>query len=111
MILGFGVTETTTARNIINECLIAIKENKDEHPLEIIETIREKYNDAYEANGEMNRSESPQRYSCFWVYESGECLLFNFHHINRRHPFSPDGWAMMKAQWVLNIKTGDIFSQ
>ena len=111
MILGFGKTEETVARDILQECYNAIERDKEISSIEAIESVRAKYNKLYDEYGQMDASEVPERYSCFWAYESGEYFRFTFHHINRRHPFSNDGWAMLKSTWILEAKTGKIFME
>jgi len=46
--------------------------------------------DEYDA---MPRETAPERYTRFWYY--GDQL--HYHHINRRHAMSPDGWALLKV--------------
>ncbi len=111
MILGFGKIEDTTARDILKKCCKAISDNPNIPPIDSIETIRDIYNKQYNEYGSKNASEVPERYSCFWAYQSGEYFRFQFHHINRRHPFSKDGWAMIQSTWLLNTITGEIFKE
>lgn len=42
--------------------------------------------------GKLPREAAPERYTRFWCYDG----KIHYHHINRRHPFSPDGWAMWR---------------
>lgn len=56
----------------------------------------------------MDRNDVPERYSYFWyvvnkIYDGKYIIEFSFHHINRRHPFSPDGWALLETKWILSI--------
>lgn len=109
MIIGFGTKETDTARRILKECYAAIEKDRGLPAIDSIETIRAVYNKQYEDYGSKKTSEVPQRYCCFWAYQSGEYFRFDFHHINRRSLLSSDGWAMMKATWLLDTVTGKIF--
>ena len=111
MILGFGTSEIDTARNILKECYAAIEKDRSKPAKDIVaevQTAHKKQCDEYDGK---ERSESPERYSYFWASESGEYFRFDFHHINRRHPMSNDGWAMMKSTWILNITTGKMFQE
>ena len=42
----------------------------------------------------LPRGIAPQRYTYAWCYDG---KIF-YHHINREHPFSPDGWALLKVE-------------
>ena len=111
VILGFGDSETKTARKIIQECLSAIKKAKGELPANVIKPVEKKYHKTSDEYDKMSRSNAPERYSRFWAYESGGYIKFTFHHINRRHPFSPDGWALLKTNWILDIETEKMFHE
>lgn len=111
VILGFGTTETNTAKKILKECYEAIEKDRGTSAIENIERVRSVYNKQYNEYGEKDASEVPERYCCFWAYKSEEYFRFNFHHINRRHPMSNDGWAMMKSTWILDVVTGKIFQE
>lgn len=49
----------------------------------------------------------PDRYSDFHAYVLGDCnyiaVILSFMHINRRHAFSPDGWASMQNKRTVVI--------
>ncbi len=107
IILGFGNSETKTARTIIQECLAGIKKT-GHNAIKPIEKKNHKTCDEYD---KMNRSNAPERYSRFWAFESGGFVKFSFHHINRRHPFSPDGWALLKTAWILDIEAEKVFCE
>ena len=111
MILGFGITETKTARAIIQECLAAIRDNQGKPASESIEPIRNRHEQAYDENGKLDKANAPERYSCFWCSCSGGFVRFDFHHINRRHVLSPDGWGMLQTSWVLDVEEGKIFQE
>mgnify|MGYP006383564061 CR=1 FL=1 len=60
----------------------------------------------------MTREDAPDRYSYFWaihhaIYEGKSIVEFTMHHINRRHAFSPDGWALLVTRWVLMVDPHD----
>ncbi len=53
----------------------------------------------------------PHRYTRFWCYTLGDCnhivFIITFHHINRRHALSPDGWGMMESKRVFDVYSHD----
>ncbi len=53
----------------------------------------------------------PERYSYFWISvvadASHMCFIVKFHHINRRHALSPDGWAVMLNEHVFCVHEWD----
>lgn len=53
----------------------------------------------------------PHRYSSFYCYTLGDCnhivFILSFHHINRRHAMSPDGWAMLQSKRVFDVYSYD----
>ena len=111
IILGFGVTETKTALRVIKECYNLIKNNPNKLVCEVIKEVEQRYKELSNNYDKMSRSEVPERYSCFWARKSGEVIIFDFHHINRQHSMSPDGWALLKSFWILDIETGGIFEK
>lgn len=111
MILGFGKVETDTARNILRECYVAIKKDGNKPAKEAVTAVQAAHKKQCDEYDGKERSEAPERYSYFWARESDEFFRFDFHHINRRHPMSNDGWALLKSTWVLDITTGKIFQE
>ncbi len=108
MILGFGDTETKTAISIIEECISKRNRNKEIFEQEI-KKIKDKYYDLQEQYNDKSTDDVPERYSYFWfsvykIYDGYFIITFWFHHINRRHPFSADGWALLKTYWIAEIK-------
>ena len=106
MILGFGSSEKETAIKIINECanelLIGNK----------IDPIEKRYMDESEKYKKKDKDAVPERYSYFWaitheIYPGKYIVEFVFHHINRRHPLSEDGWASLLTEWILVFKMSD----
>lgn len=111
IIFGFGVTEEETARQIIKECADAIEATDKDHK-NAVEKVYEKYSDLDKKYKPMKSSDAPERYSYFFYsyYEMypGNCVVkFSFHHINRQHPFSDDGWAMLATEWILAVDRDD----
>lgn len=97
MIIGFGDTEIKTAIAAIKECEKAIKESI-ENAENTIKAIQTKYSVFSET----------ARYSyfffnCIKIYEGRYIVEYTFHHINRKHAFSPDGWGLLITHWVLSI--------
>lgn len=92
MIIGFGTTEVETARQIIMECL------KGEP--RVIQARHEE-----DANNHKGNPNPPERYTTFYlnrheIYPGYTIITFRMLHINRRHPFSPDGWACLNTRWI-----------
>jgi len=110
MTVGFGNTEIKTAIKIIEECVA--KKNKNKKLFEQkIKKIKKKYDNLAEEYKNKNANEAPERYSYFWfslygIYD-GYFITFLFHHINRRHPFSEDGWALLRTYWIAEIEFED----
>ena len=109
LILGFGKTEDDTARKILKECYDAIGKDRGKPAKDVVAAVQEVYKKQDDEYGEKPASEVPERYSYFWASESGKYFRFDFHHINRRHPMSSDGWALLKSTWILDVTTGGIF--
>ena len=86
IVLGFGSVETRT-REEIKKLLIETCKTIDD-----ARRISKAWNDKNKAFDSMSKEESPERYTNFYIHD-GE---IKYHHINRRHAFSPDGWALME---------------
>jgi len=56
-------------------------------------------------------ADHPDRYSRYWATvldnASHIVVILTFHHINRRHALSPDGWGMMEAERLVHIRSSD----
>jgi len=105
MIIGFGKSEIETASRIIGECIDFAK-NKDVELGIAAKRIQEKYAEAEKEYKKMSKEDAPERYSYFYfnhhkIYDGLEYISFKFHHINRRHALSPDGWALFVTKWML----------
>lgn len=108
MIIGFGSIEVATAQSIIEECHEAMTEDG----IQGVEKIKAKYAADEERYKVMGRDEAPERYTYFWFsycekYEGRYFIEFTMHHVNRRHPFSPDGWALLITKWILGVDPND----
>jgi hypothetical protein len=59
------------------------------------------------SDGYKDAEQYPDRYSSFHAYVLGDCnyivVILSFMHINRRHAFSPDGWAGMQSERAVVI--------
>ncbi len=111
LILGFGTVEIDTARKILKECYAAIEKDKESPARDVVAAIQAAHKKQCDKYDKQDRSEAPERYSYFWARESGEYFRFDFHHINRRHPMSNDGWALLKSTWLLSTITGKVFQE
>ena len=111
MILGFGKVEDDTARTIMRECYKALGSDLGKDVHEIIRSIENDNKQSSDKYDKMSKSEAPERYSRFWTCTYNKYVEFVFHHINRRHAFSPDGWALLKTVWILDTETGAIFHE
>ena len=54
----------------------------------------------------------PDRYSYFWATTFSDAghivFILRFHHINRRHALSADGWGMMTSERLFYVSSTDI---
>lgn len=122
MIIGFGSTEKqfeTDLENKIKEHVTsAYSSNGDSYFTEAFCREIDKWVNGVakesQERGELyKKAEShPDRYSYFWVstVNNASHLVFilSIHHINRRHAFSPDGWALFQTKPLFCVSTSDI---
>ncbi|HDY87869.1 MAG TPA: hypothetical protein ENH82_07110 [bacterium] len=103
MILGFGVSEETAARGIIEHCKKAL--SSEDSPEKIVEAIRQETKAEAEKYDKMDRATAPERYTYFFFRHFANSTVFTFDmwHINRRHACSADGWACLRTYWALTI--------
>ena len=107
MILGFGSNEVEIAHKIMDECIAAV-ESCPKNPEQAIKSIKKKYDDDEKKYAGMDKQDAPERYTYFWFcyyspYDQKQIVEFTFHHINRRHALSLDGWGLLATRWVLII--------
>lgn len=54
----------------------------------------------------------PDRYSYFYprlIHTASDLIVrVTFHHVNRRHGLSPDGWALMATKRLFDIEYSDL---
>lgn len=57
-------------------------------------------------------SDFPERYSSYYPHVLGDAshvvAVITFHHTNRRHPMSPDGWALMATKKCFCVRASDL---
>ena len=82
VVLGFGCVEENEREKI--------KQALRERPTQ---QVLDEWNGRADEYDKMPRETAPERYTRFWYY--GDQL--HYHHINRRHAMSPDGWALLKV--------------
>ena len=88
IVLGFGKQEEIARKEILN-LLNSCPSNKWEE----YNKISKEWNAKNEVFDKMSRETAPERYTNFYIYEES----IHFNHINRRHAFSPDGWALLQV--------------
>ncbi len=87
--IGFGSTEEQAEQSIKND-LAEIG----------LEATKEKWNKQADINDKLPKEEAPERYTRFWYYDN----TIKYHHINRRHALSPDGWALLQTEEPFGVK-------
>jgi len=85
--LGFGCVEEEEQQRIKRFLIRSLLEGKSVYDVSAAWNVERKPYD------KMSRDEAPERYTTFYVYDNE----IHYHHINRRHPFSPDGWALLQV--------------
>ena len=87
IILGFGSRERQVQQDVKQAVMDGVRAGRD------VGDILQKWNDEADAYDKCAQEAAPERYTSIWYY--GDAL--HFHHVNRRHPFSPDGWAALEV--------------
>jgi hypothetical protein len=124
MILGFGSTETEVEQREGQWVTELLKEELSTAPAlreffhnQTIDLLRGKLKDRSEslkAEAETYRTATsfPDRYSTYWFSILHDAcnvvVIFRFSHYNRRHPFSPDGWAMWQHVYLHYVDLDDV---
>lgn len=119
MILGFGTTETEMEQYEGERVLAFLKEQgprdffRDEDVAAVDAFLKQRSQELRSIADENKVSANPPgRYSTFWASvlanASNLVVIFNFMHINRRHPFSPDGWASLSNRYVHVIELDEL---
>jgi hypothetical protein len=117
--IGFGTTEQTyeaeLEKRIRDEVASRISESPFIFSCEFTASIELWLYDLSLASREeadnYKTGDHPDRYSYFYDTTLGDAsylvFILRFHHINRRHPCSPDGWALMQTERVFYIRHGE----
>ena len=57
----------------------------------------------------------PDRYTYYFASAASDAshlvFIITFHHINRRHALSPDGWGMMRTERIFYVGTEEAESK
>jgi len=67
------------------------------------EEILGRWNQAADTYDKMPRADAPERYTSVHYYDG----TLHFFHVNRNHPFSPDGWAAWKVDEPFGVAVGE----
>jgi len=120
MILGFGKTEVEREQQIANEITAKFCEMYDKSKCTYftdalvkdfrkwLEKYTEKFHQQANIYKKLSTNEVPQRYSYFWTWITNDAtsayIRLKFHHINRQHALSPDGWGMWERKVIIHIE-------
>lgn len=119
MIVGFGSTEKAfeeaereAFESFVRERFNALKLDyfTTEFQKEVEEWVEARAKAYQEQADQYKKADTfPDRYSSYWasVVSSGSHIvaILSFHHINRRHAWSPDGWALLQSKRVFHMDT------
>ena len=90
-------SEFCFSKNFYKDLCKALKARKEHY-----DKLDKEYHDS---------TEYPNRYSTYYFYVvydvSDLCVIFKFHHINRRHALSPDGWALLQTKDIFHADIYD----
>jgi len=84
IIFGFGSTEEKV-RTKVKEAILGMSTDEE------IDDFIKRWNEDADKFDKMPKDTAPERYTRLFFYDE----KIHFHHINRRHPFSPDGCALL----------------
>ena len=79
-VIGFGIVEEQEREKV--RAMLCDGHSADE--------IEAEYNPKADEYDKMPRETAPERYTRLYIYGG----KIRYHHINRRHALSPDGWAL-----------------
>lgn len=122
MILGFGSTEQEVQRAFEEEFRAFVAKRYaecrcDYFTDELVDEARHWLADAareLEADATRYKTATtyPDRYSTIYPRllddASTMAVVVKFHHINRRHALSPDGWALMQVEHCFAVHSLDM---
>ncbi len=117
IVLGFGETEKRYESELEDKIRAYIDEHYYEQPESYFtESFKSDIKTWVDALSKESRELSdvyktsedhPERYSYFFPTTIGDSshlvFIISVHHINRRHPLSPDGWGMMKSELLFYV--------
>lgn len=120
--LGFGSTEVNLEAELESTITTYVREafkTKQQKGFtnEFIEQIQEYVETLSSLSIEESKHyESAEnflgRYSYFWPYVLGDVnyivVILKFHHVNRKHALSPDGWAAMFSKHTFSVSVQDM---
>jgi len=88
VVLGFGRIEEAEQQAIKSAITTGVEEGKS------IDDVLEEWNSKADEYDAMPRGVAPQRYTRVYYFDN----RLRYHHINREHPMSPDGWALLLVE-------------
>lgn len=122
MIVGFGKTETDF-ENALEDKLADMVASMYKTERYFSDEFVKKIRSAADAMADKSQKEAdsykdaetfPSRYSRFWISTVADAshiiFVVSFHHINRRHAFSPDGWACLTNKKAFVVESIDLDS-
>lgn len=119
IVLGFGVTEKQFEENLEDFLLDYVTKEYSASKQVYFENEFVARVETWAKNLALNSQEKareyktsadyPDRYTSYWisVVSSASYIVFivTFHHVNRRHAMSPDGWGIMATKKAFFIDT------
>jgi len=94
IVLGFGCIEERTRETIKRELMESASNGKT------WEDVAAEYMARAEEYKTLSKEMAPERYTYFFLI--GDKIVW--HHINRRYPLSPDGWALLRIEEPLLVR-------
>lgn len=122
MIIGFGSTETDRENDFGRQFAEIVREEYangeatyfTDATIKRVEARVKAIADELHAIGNKHKNSDapPERYGYFWWSilsdASNVVAVISWHHINRRHAFSPDGWALMQNKSLHHVSSIDL---
>ncbi|KKM76731.1 hypothetical protein LCGC14_1377120 [marine sediment metagenome] len=97
IMIGFGSTEERVEEEVLDRI------RRGDSPKD----IEKEYNETADINDKLDRSKAKDRYSRITIFDWGcHHLEVSFHHVNRQHALSPDGWAGMLTERLVKKAEG-----
>lgn len=120
MIIGFGKTETDfedkleqVLSEMVSDMYYPSHYFEDDFVSEVRKSADEMAKQSQNKSDEYKESETyPDRYTQYWISTVADAshiiFVVSFMHINRRHGFSPDGWACLQTKKAFVIEHMDM---